>query len=140
MTNQQAFFDSNILIYAHTHSGVKSETARGLLASGGVLSIQVLNESANTLSRKFGLSWLHLAQIIDSIVETCPDPQPLTLATNRVALRLCERYRFGFYDGLIVASALEANCKILYTEDLHHGQIIDGLRIENPFLQPGQES
>ena len=134
MINPEAFFDSNILIYAHTQSGAKSETARELLASGGSVSVQVLNETANTLSRKFRLNWLHIAQIIDSVSETCPDPRPLTLATNRTALSICERFRFGFYDGLIIASALEAGCRTLYTEDLHHGQVIDGLRFENPFF------
>jgi predicted nucleic acid-binding protein len=44
------------------------------------------------------------------------------------------RYKYSIWDGLIVAAALDAGCKILYTEDLQHGQVVEGLRIENPFL------
>jgi predicted nucleic acid-binding protein len=56
------------------------------------------------------------------------------LETHRAALRICERYGYSVYDGLILASALEGGCKKLYSEDLQHGQVIEGLRIENPFL------
>ena len=54
----------------------------------------------------------------------------------RQALRLRERYQLSFYDSLIVAAALESKCTRLLTEDLQHGQEIEGLRIENPFLVP----
>ena len=50
------------------------------------------------------------------------------------ALDLRERYGFSFYDSLIIAAALEAGCTRLYTEDMQHGQQIQGLAIENPFL------
>jgi len=50
-------------------------------------------------------------------------------------MRLCQRYGFSIYDGTVVASALETGCRVLYTEDLQHGQVIDGLRIENPFVE-----
>jgi predicted nucleic acid-binding protein len=131
---RRIFFDPNVVIYAFTQSGAKSDKAREVLSSGGVVNVQVLNETANTLRRKFALSWLHIGQIISSVVEAFPDPQPLTLATHRAALRISERYGLAFYDGLIVAAAAEAQCGVLCTEDLQHGQTIDGLRIENPFL------
>ena len=58
----------------------------------------------------------------------------LTTDTNLLAIRLAARYQFAFYDALIVASALEAGCETLLTEDLTHGQIIEGrLTIQNPF-------
>ena len=131
--NEKVFFDSNILIYAYTHAGDKTTTARELLSIGGTVSVQALNETANTLWRKFATGWPRINQILDSILSSCPNPLPLTLETHRAAMRLCERYGFSVYDAMIVASALEADCKTLYTEDLHHGQVIDGLRIENPF-------
>jgi predicted nucleic acid-binding protein len=65
---------------------------------------------------------------------TCPDPLPLTLDTHRAALRICARYGFSVYDGLILAAAVEARCSRLLTEDLEHGQVVEGVRIENPFL------
>jgi predicted nucleic acid-binding protein len=63
----------------------------------------------------------------------CPNPRPLLLETHRTAHQICTRYGFGIYDGLIIASALEADCATLYTEDLQHGQVVEGVRIENPF-------
>jgi predicted nucleic acid-binding protein len=65
---------------------------------------------------------------------TCPDPLPLTLETHRAALRICERYGFSMYDGLILAAAVEGRCTKFYSEDMQHGQVVEGLRIENPFL------
>jgi len=130
----QAFFDTNILIYAFAENDPRIDTAEKLVNAGGVVSVQVLNEVANTLSRKFRFSWLRIGGIIDQILATCPNPVSLSLDTHRRALRICERYKFSFYDGLVVASAMEAGCRILYTEDMQHGQVVDGVRIENPFL------
>jgi predicted nucleic acid-binding protein len=59
---------------------------------------------------------------------------PLTQETHAAALAISKRYGFRIYDSLIVASAINAGCSTLLTEDLQHGQVIDGLRIENPFL------
>lgn len=132
--SEPVFFDSNVVIYAFTHAGEKTDKARELLSLGGIVSVQVLNETANTLHRRFATVWPRIVQIIESVLEICPNPPALSLETHRASLRVCERYRFSIYDGLIVASAIQAGCTTLFTEDLQHGQIIDGLRIENPFL------
>jgi predicted nucleic acid-binding protein len=108
--------------------------AERLVNEGGVVSVQVLNELANALCRKFGFRWSRIRGIIDSILRTCPNPLPLTLETHRAGLRICERYEYSMYDGLILATALEGGCTKLYSEDMQHGQIIDGLRIVNPFV------
>ena len=133
--SEREFFDSNVVIYAFTQAAEKTERARELLSLGGAISVQTLNETANTLRRRFLVDWPTIRQIIESILSTCPNPMPLRLETHRSARRICERYGYSVYDGLIVASALEAGCHVLYSEDLQHGQIVDGLRIENPFLQ-----
>jgi predicted nucleic acid-binding protein len=130
-----AFFDSNILIYAFTQAGNKTDTARRILSQGGVVSVQSLNETANTLRRKFNVEWPRIDQIIDAIVRVCPKPLPVALETHRAALRICERYGYSLYDGLIIAAAREAGCATLYSEDMQHGQIVEGVRIENPFLE-----
>jgi predicted nucleic acid-binding protein len=132
--SRSVFFDSNILIYAYTRAGEKTERAREVLSLGGMISTQALNETANILSRKFLVGWPRVGEIIDDILDTCPSPLPLSLETHRAALRICERYGYSVYDGLILASALEGGCKKLYSEDLQHGQVIEGLRIDNPFL------
>src|SRR5580658_4796312 len=126
---KQVFLDTNILIYAFAENDERLEIAEHLVNEGATVSIQILNEVVNTLRRKFGFDWRRIEGTIESILITCPDPLPLTLDTHRSAMRLCERYGFALYDALIVASALEGGCAKLYTEDLHHGQIVDGLRI-----------
>jgi predicted nucleic acid-binding protein len=131
--SEPPFFDSNVVIYAFTHAGEKTDKARELLSLGGIVSVQVLNETANTLHRKFATGWPRIAEIIESVLEGCPNPLALSLETHRASLRISQRYGFSLYDSLIVASALDAGCTTLYTEDMQHGQIIDGLRIENPF-------
>ncbi|HTW81330.1 MAG TPA: PIN domain-containing protein [Terracidiphilus sp.] len=131
--NGRTFLDTNVLIYAFADNSAKLGVAERLVNRGGAVNIQILNELANALHRKFGFGWLQIREIIDSILVTCPDPLPLGLETHRAGLRICERYGYSVYDGLIIAAALEADCRVLYSEDMQHGQVIDGLRIENPF-------
>jgi predicted nucleic acid-binding protein len=129
----RAFLDTNVLIYAFADNSAKLGVAERLVNRGGAVSIQILNELANALHRKFGFGWLQIREIIDSILVTCPNPLPISWETHRTGLRICERYGYSVYDGLIIAAALGARCRVLYSEDLQHGQIIDGVRIENPF-------
>ena len=71
---------------------------------------------------------------LESITTLCPDPLPITLDTHTEALAIAEKYGYTVYDALIVASALEARCTILYSEDMQDGHVIDGkLTIRNPF-------
>jgi predicted nucleic acid-binding protein len=128
------FFDSNVLIYAFTQAGNKTNTAQRILSLGGAVNVQALNETANTLRRKFNVGWPRIGQIIDAILRISPNPLPVALETHRAALRICERYGYSIYDGLIIAAAKEAGCTTLYSEDLQHGQMVEGLRIENPFV------
>lgn len=133
---RQVFLDSNVLIYAFTHAGEKTDKARQVLSLGGMVSVQALNETANTFRRKFKVDWPRIGEMIDAILKACPDPLPLTLDTHRTALRICERYGYSVYDGLILAAAKDAGCKTIYSEDMQHGQVVEGVRIENPFLRP----
>lgn len=134
MSHGLNFFDTSILVYAFAESGTRTSIAENLLAEGGVFSVQVLNEFVAVVRRKFNADFDRAQRFIDKTLQRCPDPSPLTLATHRTGVRLCARYGFSIYDGVLIAAALEAGCKIIYTEDLQHGQVIDGLRIENPFL------
>jgi predicted nucleic acid-binding protein len=128
-----AFFDTNILVYAQ-QAGVKGERARALLANGGKLSVQVLNEFAAVSRRKQLKSWREIAEVISDVLAVVDAPLPLTLAINAAARALAEDHRFPFYDALIVAAAIEADCDTLYSEDMQHGRTIGGLAIVNPFL------
>ena len=127
-----AFIDTNVLIYAQG-AGAKSETARRAILAGGVISVQVLNEFAAVLRRKFRLEW---DEIADALVDVCTalgPVRPLDVETHLHALALARSHGFSFYDALIVASALAAGCDTLLTEDLQAGRRLDGLTVVNPF-------
>jgi predicted nucleic acid-binding protein len=129
-----AFLDSNILLYTLAEGDPREAVAAALLARGGVISVQVLNEFAAVARRKLRLSWPEVVEALAALRALCPAPRPLTLATHEAALGLADRYGFQIYDALIVAAALEAGCATLFSEDLQDGQVIEGrLTIRNPF-------
>jgi predicted nucleic acid-binding protein len=130
----KVFFDTNVLIYAMAQSDPRTQDAEDLFAEGGVVSVQVLNEFARVAFGKMKMPWGDVRDALEVIQIFCPEPLPITLATHQDALTIAEKYRFRIFDALIVASALEANCPILYSEDMRDGQVIDGrMRIRNPF-------
>ncbi len=129
------FVDSNILIYAHTNlDTAKQVVSQSLLKSENLfISVQVLNELVNVFRKKFNKDWKSIEKIIAE-TNKYYSVYPIDEATVNMAIRLSIRYEYSYYDSLIIASALECNCKILYSEDLHHEQIIDKtLTIINPF-------
>jgi predicted nucleic acid-binding protein len=135
----EAFLDSNILLYAlvpdqNLKSDPRAEAAEALIAGGGVVSVQVLSEFCDVASRKLGKSWTELAELLESIEALCGRALPLTADLHGKAAKISARYRLRIYDSMILAAALEAGCTRLYTEDLRHGQLIEGLRVVNPFL------
>jgi predicted nucleic acid-binding protein len=129
----KAFFDTNILVYAQ-EQGDKADEARALLAAGGVVSVQVLNEFAAVSHRKFGKDWPEIAEAIEDARALVEVPIPLTLALHEAALGLARDHGVSFYDALIVAAALQSGCDNLYSEDMQHDRAFGGLKIVNPFL------
>ena len=129
-----AFFDTNVFVYAVVQDDPRSRKAEDLIAEGGTVSVQVLNEFADVARRKAKMPWDEVRFAIENIKALCPDPLPITLDTHREALTIAEKYGYRIYDALIVASALEARCTILYSEDMQDGQIIEKrLTVRNPF-------
>ena len=130
----KAFFDTNVLIYAALKNDPRSGRSEDLLAVGGVISVQVLNEFVSVARRKFKTPWDDLRAALQWIRLLCPDTFPVTIETHEEAVKIAERYGYRIYDALIVASALDAKCGVLYSEDLQDGQDIDRrLTIRNPF-------
>jgi len=112
----------------------KIAETEALLAGGGIVSIQSLNEFVSVARRKLGLPWKEVKEMLDIICVLCPDPVPISLDTHRGAVAIAEKYGYSIYDALIASAALEAGCKTLYSEDLQDGQIINRqLTIRNPF-------
>jgi predicted nucleic acid-binding protein len=129
-----SFFDTNVLLYLASGDDAKAERAEQLLASGGTISVQVLNEIANVASRKMRFSWERTHRLLAQIRLLLPAIVPMTLETHVVGLRLAERYNLSIYDGMIGASALGANCDTLWSEDMHDGLVMDRrLTVLNPF-------
>ena len=123
-----------MLIYAVGKNDPRASRAEVLLAGGGIVSIQSLNEFVSVARRKLGMPWKEVKEMLDIICVLCPDPVPISLDTHRGAVAIAEKYGYSIYDALIASAALEAGCKTLYSEDLQDGQIINRqLTIRNPF-------
>lgn len=132
--NDRAFFDTNVFVYALVQDDPRSDEAQKLIAEGGTVSVQVLIEFAAVVRRKTKMPWDEVRFAIENIKALCPNPLLVTLDTHGEALAIAEGYGYKIYDALIVASALEARCTILYSEDMQDGQVIDkSLTIRNPF-------
>jgi predicted nucleic acid-binding protein len=133
MNEGKPFFDTNVLLYLLSADTTKADRAEDIVAKGGVISVQVLNEFASVASRKLKMSYAEIRDALEPIRTVC-QVKPLTVETHDLGLDMAERYGFSIYDALVIASALHAGCKTLYSEDLQSGQIIDSrLAICNPF-------
>ena len=131
------FFDTNILIYAFAADDPRSARAEALIADGGVIGVQVLNEFTNVTRRKLRWQWRQIEAAFAVIEELLGPARPLTTAIHARAVVLARDHELSFYDALIVAAALDAGCEVLCSEDLQHGQKFGALKVENPFRQHG---
>jgi predicted nucleic acid-binding protein len=131
----KAFFDTNILVYAIVKGDHRQDKALDLLNIGGVISVQVLNEFVYVVRRKAHMPWESVGESLEWLRFLCPNPLSVSIKTHEEALRIARRYGYQIYDSVVIASALEANCDVLYSEDLQDGQTIEGrVKIRNPFL------
>ena len=139
--NRKIFLDSNIVIYAYSNNSAdKQQKAKELFIKQAVaISTQVLQETANTLYRKFKADFHTIRSLLEECVRNVPTLHVNTRETVLKACDIADRYYYSFYDSLIIASALESGCQILYSEDMQHNQIIEEeLKIINPFLSNWQ--
>jgi predicted nucleic acid-binding protein len=128
------FLDTNILIYAFSKDP-RSAAAQALMSDPFALSAQGLNEFANVTHRKLALPWDRVEEAIDALTKAAELIVPVDAMMTKSALDLARRYRFAFYDALMVSAALKAGCSRFYSEDLHHGLRVDEqLDVVNPFL------
>jgi predicted nucleic acid-binding protein len=131
--NDKPFFDTNVILYAFRQDDTRGNVAETLLAAGGTLSVQVLNEFAAVARRKLDRSWDEIRRALDILRIFCPEPVPLTVETLHRAIHIAERHGYSISDSLIIAAALHSGASTLYSEDMQDGQAIDGLTIRNPF-------
>lgn len=131
MTKQ--FFDTNVVLYLLSGDAKKADRAETALAVGGILSVQVLNEFAAVATRKIGMPLEEVREVLATVRTVC-QVVPIIEATHDKGIAIADRYGLSIYDATIVAAALLAECKILLSEDMQDGQIIDDcLEIRNPF-------
>ena len=133
MKTAKPFFDTNVLLYLLSEDQNKADITEGIIAKGGVISVQVLNEFSSVASRKLKMSYAEIRENLETIRAVC-HTKSLTIDTHELGLDIAEHYGFSLYDAMIVSAALQSGCEILYSEDLQHGQQINSkLLITNPF-------
>lgn len=134
------FLDTNIIVYLFDKSeSDKRRKVKKLFAElqknrRGYISAQVVNEFIVIASQKITHP-IPLGKIEEKLLflQRKLHISSLHFKTSLKAIEMKLRYRYSFWDSLIIASALENNCSILYSEDMHHGQVIEGtLTIQNP--------
>jgi predicted nucleic acid-binding protein len=133
MSDERAFLDTNVLIYAFASNERRSPVAERLVVAGSVVSVQVLNEFVSVSRRKLSLSWAEVLSALRAIQLVVPEPTALTREIHLAAVQMSAIHGYHIYDSLIVASALDAGCTVLYSEDMQDGQAIGPLTIRNPF-------
>ena len=132
----KAFIDTNVFIYyQRSDNPQKQSIARNLLENNDcVASTHVINEISNILTKKYPTLENDIELFLQDVTEFCEIITTSVSLTFR-ALNLHFKYKLSFFDSLIIAAALEADCNIIYTEDMQHGQIIGNiLKIINPFI------
>ena len=133
MAAAKAFIDSKVILYLLSADAKKANETESILLTGGLISVQVLNEIANVAVRKLSMSWTEINQFLAPLRSLCT-VEPLTVETHDRGRELAERYGLSVYDSMIVAAALLAACTVLYSEDMQDGLLVDKqLRIANPF-------
>ena len=127
------FIDTNILVYLLTRDTARIATAKSILAGGGIVSVQVLNELANVARRKSHLAMPELRGFLATI-RGLVTVVPVTLAVHDLGLDICARYNYALYDSMLLAAAIQAGCDTFWTEDMQPGmRVLDTLVLQNPF-------
>lgn len=135
------FLDTNIVVYTFDSGAPKKKrraqelVEQALRTQEGMVSTQVVQEFLNVATTKFSVplklsdTQQYLQDVLGPLCLVFP-----SIDLYRQALVLQQDMQYSFYDSLIIAGALQADCDALYSEDLQHGQQIRGMRILNPFI------
>lgn len=132
MSRTDAFFDTNIILYAISTDRDKAARSAQIVREGGVISVQVLNEFALVSRRKYKADWSVVRRGLQDLRDGL-DVVPLTLEVHALGIQYSERFRIGVYDSMLIAAAQLAGCTTLWSEDMHDGLTFNGLTIRNPF-------
>ena len=133
MSAARVFLDTNVLLYAFVSTDPRQGRALELLLTGGVVSVQVLNEFVSAARSKLKMDAAELDRSLEVVRSLCPSVLDSTVADHEAAFGLSRDGGLHIYDATIIASAGRAGCETLWTEDMQDGRVIDGLTIRNPF-------
>ncbi len=140
------FLDTNIFIYSFDPRDRSKQKraieliADALTAGSGIISTQVMQEFLNVATQKFEVpltlhdSVAYLKKVLNPLCQVFPD-----LSVYEACLQIQAETQYSFYDSLILASAIQAGCQILYTVDMQDGQKVRGIQITNPFITRQRE-
>ncbi len=130
---ERRFIDTNIIVYFASTVPTKSKIAWDIIVSGGIVSVQVLNEFVNTArGPKHRMSWGEIHDVL-AVVRRQFEIVALNDEQQQLAVSIAERHNRNIYDATIIASAIDSSCDTLMSEDGHHGWTLGGLTIINPF-------
>jgi predicted nucleic acid-binding protein len=139
MSGVEVFFDSNLFIYQSTSGDLTKQRIaselieKAVLGSAGGISAQVMQECVNVLGGRYAVP----AEVLDRYIANVLRPLLRVDTTAELiesALRVKRQWQYSFCDSLVIAGAIACGAKILYSEDLQHGQRLDGMVIINPFV------
>ena len=126
------FIDSNVVLYLFSSDTLKADRTESLLQSGGLISVQVLNEVASVCLRKLKMTWEDVDAVLETLKSTC-EVLPVTLASHEKAVGLVERFQISFYDANIAATAILYGADTLFSEDMQNGMSMESVTVVNPF-------
>jgi len=126
------FIDSNVVLYLFSSNTVKADRAESLLQSGGLISVQVLNEVASVCLRKLKMTWEDIDAVLETLKSTC-EVLPVTLACHEKAVGLAKRFQISLDDANIVATAILFGADTLFSEDMQNGMSMESVTVVNPF-------
>ncbi len=131
----RSFIDTNIFLYAFsTKDNDKQLIARKIILKESVISVQVVNETSSNLLKKLNFDEDQIRKFINSSYARY-EIIHLSKEVLIDASKIRERYKYSYYDTLIISAALTSGCTVLFSEDMQHGQMIENrLRIINPFI------
>ncbi len=128
----EVFLDTNVVLYLLSEDDEKADRAEEIVAQGGVVSVQVLNEFVSVATRKLGMRIAEAREVLAAVRSLC-EVVPLQEDTHDLGLQIAERHRLSIYDAMIVSAARLAACKVILSEDMRDGLSLEGIRVRNPF-------
>ena len=126
------FIDSNVVLYLFSSDTVKADRAESLLQSGGLISVQVLNEVVSVCLRKIKMTWEEIDAVLKTLKSTC-EVLPVTLTSYEKTVELAKRFQISLYDANIVATAILGGADTLFSEDMQNGMSMESVTVVNPF-------